>query len=78
MKQALATTRLTIELSEKQKQQLKVLAAVRNLTIKDFIIDCTIGHKPNKETLKSFDDYQKKIGLTKHKNFESFWKGINK
>ncbi len=59
------------------KQKLKVLAAMCSLTIKNFIIDRTLGLEPNEETAKSFEDYQKKIGLTKHEDFDHFWKEIN-
>jgi hypothetical protein len=69
--------RVTIELTEDQKKKLKVLAAICDMTIKDFIIEKTIGHEPNKETLKSFNDYQKNIGLKRHSSFDAFWKDIN-
>lgn len=70
-------TRVTIELSEEQKKKLKVLAAFHEMTIKDFIIDRTIGSEPNEETKKSFKDYENKVGISEHKNFEDFWKEIN-
>lgn len=69
--------RVTIELSEDQKKKLKVLAALSNMTIKDLIIERTIGSEPNEETIKSFNDYQNKVGLKKHDNFDDFWKDIN-
>ncbi len=70
-------TRLTIELSEEQKKKLKMLAAFCNMTIKDLIIDKTIGFDVNKETKKSFSDYEKKKNLTKCEDFEDFWQKIN-
>ncbi len=71
------STRLTIEISDDQKKKLKVLAAFFDMTVKDFILDRTIGHELNEETKKSFNDYQKNIDLTKHENFEDFWNDIN-
>jgi hypothetical protein len=71
------STRVTIELSESQKKQLKILAALSNMTIKDLILDRTIGLEPNEETIQAFSDYTNNAGLTKHDNFEDFWKGIN-
>lgn len=76
MKQAI--TRLTIELSEEQKKKLKILATLSNMTIKDFIIDSTIGLEPNEETIKSFEDVKNNAGLTKNKNFDEFWSSLNK
>lgn len=71
-------TRVTIEVSENQKKQLKVLAAFYDMTIKDFILDRTIGAVPNDETIKSFNDYKNNIGLTKHQDFDEFWEDLNK
>lgn len=72
-----ALTRLTIELSEEQKKKLKMLAAFCNMTIKDLIIDKTIGFDVNKETKKSFNDHKNQKNLTKCKDFEDFWQKIN-
>jgi len=69
--------RVTIELSEDQKKKLKVLAALNNMTVKDLIIDRTIGLEPNEETIRAFSDYQNKVGLKKHDNFDDFWKDLN-
>lgn len=69
--------RVTIELSEDQKKKLKILAALSNMTVKDLIIDSTIGLEPNEETIKSFNDYENKVGLKKHNNFDDFWKELN-
>lgn len=71
------TARITIEVTEPQRQQLRVLAALSDMTIKDLILDRTIGLEPNAETVKSFSDYKKNKGLTKHKDLEKFWKDIN-
>ena len=70
-------TRVTIEISEAQRKQIKVLAAMNNMTVKDFILDRTIGKESNTETLKSFDDYKNGVGLTKHKNLSDIWKDLN-
>ncbi len=72
------STRVTIEISENQKNQLKVLAALNKMTLKDLIIDRTIGAEPNEETIKSFNDYKNNVGLTKHANFDDLWNDINK
>lgn len=73
----LSITRLTIEISEEQKKKLKVLAAFYNMTIKDLILDRTIGKVPNEETIKSFEDAKNKKNLTASKDFDDFWKKIN-
>lgn len=70
--------RITIEVSEEQKRNIKVLAALSNLNIKELILDRTIGLEPNAETLKSFHDYENNTGLKKHNNFEDFWADITK
>jgi hypothetical protein len=74
-------TRVTIEVSDQERQQLKVLATINNLSLKDYILQKTIGDsekKPNKETLKSFSDVKKNKNLTKHSNFNKFLKDIKK
>ncbi len=74
-------TRVTIEVTEDQRQQLKVLATINNLSVKDFILQKTLGDeskKPSKKLLKSFDDVKKNKNLTKHSNFNKFLKDIKK
>lgn len=74
-------TRVTIEVTEAERQQLKVLATINNLSVKDFILQKTIGDtskKPNKKTLKAFDDVKNNKNLTKHSNFKKFLKDIKK
>lgn len=74
-------TRVTIEVTDQERQQLKVLATINNLSLKDFILQKTIGDvgsKPNKQTLKAFDDAKKNKNLTKHSNFNKFLKDIKK
>ncbi|MBL6664441.1 MAG: hypothetical protein ISQ34_01200 [Rickettsiales bacterium] len=70
-------TRISIEISEQQRKKLKVLAAFYDMTIKDFILDRTIGSEPNSETIKSFNDYKNNVGLTKHDDFNDFWEDLN-
>lgn len=70
-------TRITIEIDEEQKRQIKVLAALSNLSLKDFILDRTIGIEPNKETIKSFEDYKNNRNLIKHNNFDELIKDLN-
>ena len=77
LKKNTPSTRLTIELSNGQKKKLKLLATFCDMTVKDLILDRTIGLEPKKETIKSFDDYKNKKNLTKSNNFEDFWKKIN-
>ncbi len=72
------TQRITIEVSEDQKRNIKILATLSNLNIKEFILDRTIGLEPNEETLKSFQDYENKVGLKKNDNFDDFWNEIIK
>lgn len=64
-------TRITIEVSEEQKREMKILATLSDLTLKDLIIDRTIGLEPNEETIQSFKDY-KNNKVSKHKDFNSF------
>lgn len=74
-------TRVTIEVTDAERQQLKVLATINNLSVKDFILQKTIGttdKKPNKKTLKAFDDVKNNKNLTKHSNFKKFLKDIKK
>lgn len=74
-------TRVTIEITDQERQQLKILATINNLSLKDFILQKTIGDsdkKPNKQTLKAFDDVKKNKNLTKHSNFNKFLKDIKK
>jgi uncharacterized protein (DUF1778 family) len=74
-------TRVTIEVTDQERQQLKVLATINNLSLKDFILQKTIGDankKPSKQLLKSFDDVKKNKNLTKHSNFNKFLKDIKK
>lgn len=70
-------TRITIEVNEEQKKQIKVLAALSNLSLKDLILDRTIGIEPNEETLRSFDDYKNSRNLTKHNNFDDLIEDLN-
>ncbi len=72
------TQRITIEVSEDQKRNIKILATLSNLNIKEFILDRTIGLEPNEETLKSFQDYENKVALKKNDNFDDFWNEIIK
>lgn len=70
-------TRITIEVNNDQRRQMKILAALNNLSLKDFILDRTIGTEPNEETIRSFDDYQNRRDLTIHNNFDDFIKDLN-
>ena len=70
-------TRITIEVDEEQKKQMKILATLSNLSLKDFILDRTIGIEPNEETIKSFKDYQNNKNLTTHGNFDDLIKDLN-
>lgn len=74
-------TKVTIEVTDQESHQLQVLATINNLSLKDFILQKTIGDyekEPNKETLKSFDDVKKNKNLTKHSNFKDFLKDLKK
>ena len=46
--------RITIEVNEQQRQQIKVMATLNNMMLKDFILDSTIAMQPNSETLKFY------------------------
>lgn len=72
------TTRITIEVSNSQKQQIKILAALKKVTIKDLILERTIGLEEKQEdsTKTESGDIQDKKDLESGRNFGKFWKNI--
>lgn len=74
-------TRVTIEVTEQERHQLKVLAALNKLSVKDFILENTIKNKakkPNKETLKAFDDVKKGKNLTRYNSVQEMFEDLKK
>jgi len=62
------TSRLSIEVPTKIHKQLKTMAALNGLTVKDLVLSCLNEHlfssnNPNKETLKAFEETDKGKGL---------------
>jgi hypothetical protein len=69
-------TRITIEVTDRQKKQMKILAAVNDLTLKDYILDMTIRKEANQKTLESFDDYDQGNNLKYHKNIRDLMQDL--
>ena len=72
-------SRVTIEISSEEHQALKIMAAMNNLSMKDFILEKTIKDTkvPNKKTLQSFSDVKKGKNIKKFTDFNKFLKDLN-
>ncbi len=72
-------TRISIEVSPDEHRKLKALAAIKGLTIKEYILKSTVRAKePNEETLQAFKDVENGTDLTKHRDFQAFLTNMNK
>ena len=63
-----STSRLSIEVPTKTHKQIKTIAALNGLTVKDFVLSCLnevlfSSNNLNKETLKAFEETDKGKGL---------------
>ncbi|MCE5294754.1 MAG: hypothetical protein LLF94_09110 [Chlamydiales bacterium] len=68
-----AQTRLTFELPVIDHKKLKALAALTGVSLKELILSCLrenllSGNVPNEETVKVFEDTDKKKKLVTYKN----------
>lgn len=61
-------SRLSIEMPANQHKQLKTIAALNGVTVKELVLSCLNTHilssnVPNKETLKAFEETDRGEGL---------------
>jgi Antitoxin ParD len=74
------TTRMSIDVSLKDHTRIKMLAATKGLSIKEFVIECVNERihpekKPNAKTRKAMEDARK--GKTiKAKDISEIYKGL--
>lgn len=68
-------TRITIEVTPEQKQQIKILAALKKVSVKDLILERTIGleekEQSNSQNLSGHELDQQDV--EKGKRFKAFW-----
>lgn len=84
-------TRLVLSCTEEEKRYIKVLAAIENKTISDYLLEkprkkipnvkcdhpgCSGVHVPNKETAKVLRDTDAGRNLESHNSLEDFWKAM--
>jgi Ribbon-helix-helix protein, copG family. len=78
--------RLTIDCSTEQKKKIKMIAASREMSITDFMLElfeekytwCPIGlrHMPNAETIASIEASEKKKGVKSFESMEDLFKDL--
>ncbi len=78
--------RLTIDCSSAQKKKIKMLAAAKEMTITDFILQlveekytwCPLGlsHKPNAETVASIETSEKRKGVKSFNSMDDLFKDL--
>lgn len=84
-------TRLVLSCTEEERKYIKVLAALENKTISDFLLDpprkkmpksscsypgCDGIHTPNEETAKVLKESEEGTNLESHASIEDFWKSM--
>lgn len=84
-------TRLVLSCTEEEKRYIKVLAALENKSISEYLLEkprqkmpelqcdfpgCSGDHKPNKETEKVFKDTDAGLNLESHNSLKDFWKAM--
>lgn len=84
-------TRLVISCTEEERKYIKVLAALEDKTVSDFLLDpprkkmpksscsylgCDGVHVPNEETAKVLKDSKKGLNVESHASIEDFWKSM--
>jgi hypothetical protein len=89
--QAPERTRLVLSCTEEEKRYIRVLAAIENKTVSDYLLDgprkkipsvkcdfpeCNGVHEPNEETAKVLRETDAGIGLESHESLEDFWKAM--
>lgn len=75
-------SRISIEVSDEQHTQIKVMASLRKKTIKDFIIE-NIFNRPqarefNQDTLKAIEDISNNKELNTYESAEVLFARFNK
>lgn len=78
--------RLTIDCSTEQKKKIKILAASKEMSITDFILElveekytwCPLGlsHTPNAETIASIEASEKGEGVKSFKSIEDLFEDL--
>jgi hypothetical protein len=89
--EAQGKTRLVLSCTEEEKRYIRVLAAIENKTVSDYLLDeprkkipsvkcdfpgCNGTHEPNEETAKVLRETDAGIGLESHDSLEAFWKAM--
>ena len=83
-------TRLVLSCTEEEKRYIKVLAAIENKSISDYLLEkprqkmpemqCDFpgcrSHEPNEETKKVFKDTDAGRNLESHNSLKDFWKAM--
>lgn len=84
-------TRLVLSCTPNEKKYIKVLAALENKSISDYLLEkprqmmpetqcdfpgCKGVHKPNKETENVFKDTDARRNLESHHSLKDFWKAM--
>lgn len=84
-------TRLVISCTEEEKKYIRVLAALENKTVSDFLLEsprkkmpnvkcnfrgCDGVHIPNKETARVLKETEEGINLESHDSLDDFWKAM--
>lgn len=52
-------TRLSIDITQEQHQRLKVIAVLNNMSIKDYVIEQTLGKDQGDDNIKTLADHLK-------------------
>lgn len=84
-------TRLVLSCTEEEKRYIRVLSALENKTISDYLLEkprqkmpemqcdfpgCSGLHEPNAETEKVFKDTDAGRNLESHDSLKDFWKAM--
>ncbi len=64
--------RLSIEVSDKKHHQIKAIAAIHGMTIKQYVLSRILPEKmPNQKTLKAIDDVKHKKNLKEYDSLKA-------
>lgn len=84
-------TRLVLSCTEEEKRFIKVLAAIENKSVSDYLLDaprkkipnvkcnfpgCDGTHVPNKKTAKVLKETEAGMNLESHDSLDDFWKAM--
>ena len=77
---------MTIDCSTEQKKKIKMLAAAKEMTIRDFILELVeekytwcplkLGHAPNAETIASIEASEKKKRIKSFNSLDELFEDI--